>query len=75
MDLIRDIDKTPVKQAIVKGTLLTSQLIGILVIAEGAETKAEKDYLAGLGVYLMQGYYFCKPVFRGLGSIPAHTWE
>lgn len=75
MDLIRDIDKTPVKQAIVKGTLLTSQLIGILVIAEGVETKAEKDYLAGLGIYLMQGYYFCKPVFRGLGSIPTHAWE
>jgi EAL domain-containing protein (putative c-di-GMP-specific phosphodiesterase class I) len=75
MDLIRDIDKTPVKQAIVKGTLLTSQLIGIHVIAEGVETKSEKDYLAGLGIYLMQGYYFCRPVFRGLGSIPAHAWE
>jgi EAL domain-containing protein (putative c-di-GMP-specific phosphodiesterase class I) len=75
MDLIRDIDRTPVKQAIVKGTLLTSQLIGVLVVAEGVETKAEKDYLAGLGIDLMQGYYFCKPVFRGLGTIPAHTWE
>lgn len=75
MDLIRDIDKTPVKQAIVKGILLTSELISIIVIAEGIETKAEKDYLAGLGVHLMQGYHFCKPVFRGLGSIPPCAWE
>lgn len=75
MDLIRDIDSRPAKQAIVKGMLLTSRLIDTLVVAEGVETKAEKDYLASLGIHLMQGYYFCKPVFRGLGSIDPQIWE
>lgn len=74
MDLIRDIDSHPAKQAIVKGLLLTSGLIDSRVVAEGVETEAEKDYLAGLGIHLMQGYYFCKPVFKGLGSIPAEAW-
>lgn len=75
MDLIRDIDRTPVKQAIVKGMLLTSRLIDTQVVAEGVETKAEKDYLAGLGIYLMQGYHFCKPVFQGLGNIAPQAWD
>lgn len=74
MDLIRDIDSRPAKQAIVKGMLLTSQLINTQVVAEGVETRAEKDYLADLGIHLMQGYYFCKPVFKDLGIIPAEVW-
>lgn len=63
------------KQAIVKGMLLTSELIDTLVVAEGVETKAGKTYLAGLGMHLMQGYYFCKPVFRGLDDIDAAAWD
>lgn len=75
MDLIRDIDSHPPKQAIVKGMMVISSLIGIRVIAEGVETRAEKDYLLSLGIHLMQGYYFCKPVFRGLGTIAPQAWE
>lgn len=75
MELIRDVDSAPIKQAIIKGMLMVSRLIGVAVIAEGVETRAEKDYLAGLGVHLMQGYYFCKPVFSGLGSIDPQVWE
>lgn len=75
MDLVRDIDTDRVKQAIVQGVVLTSQLISTQVIAEGVETKAEKDYLASLGIYLMQGYFFCKPVFKGLGEIDPQVWK
>lgn len=74
MDLIRDIHKNPVKQAIVQGTLLTCKMLGCLVVAEGIETKEEKDYLAKLGIELMQGYFFCKPAFKALGKINPEAW-
>lgn len=75
MDLIRDIHVNSVKQAIVKGVVLTSQLIGCQLIAEGVETREEKAYLAGMGIRFMQGYYFCKPVFQGLGHIDSQLWD
>lgn len=74
MDLIRGIDANSAKQAIVKGLIVTCRLLNTELIAEGVETKEEKEYLAGLGIYLMQGYYFCRPVFKGLGRIPSHAW-
>lgn len=74
MDLVRDIDASPARQAIVQGLILTSRLIGSRLIAEGVETRAEKNYLANLGVELMQGYYFCKPAFKALGEIDPRVW-
>ncbi|MGV3742038.1 MAG: EAL domain-containing protein [Burkholderiaceae bacterium] len=75
MGLIRGIESNPAKQAIVKGIIVTSKLINTELIAEGVETRAEMDYLANLGIYLMQGYYFCRPVFKSLGDIPSHVWS
>jgi len=75
MDLIRNIDTSPARQAIVKGIVLTASLINSQIVAEGVETKAEKDYLASVGISLMQGYYFCKPVFQGLGEIDPAVWQ
>lgn len=74
MELVRGIDSSRVKQAIVSGIVLTCGQIGSAVIAEGVETRAELECLAGLGVKLIQGYYFCKPVFQGLGVIDAGLW-
>lgn len=74
MELVRDIDSSRVKQAIVSGIVLTCGQIGSAVIAEGVETRAELQCLASLGVQLIQGYYFCKPVFQGLGVIDAGLW-
>lgn len=36
--------------------------IGIEVIAEGVETKQIADILNEYGIYIMQGYYFSKPL-------------
>lgn len=74
MDLVRNIDTSHPRQAIVKGIVLTCGLLGSLVIAEGIETKAERDCLAALGITLMQGYYFCKPAFQALGEINPDAW-
>ena len=75
MDLVRGIDASPARQAIVRGVAAMCTELGIAVLAEGIETRAERDFLAGLGIELMQGYWFCKPVFKGLGVIPAEAWE
>lgn len=75
MDLVRNIDSNPARQAIVKGMVLTSQLIGSRLVAEGVETREEKNYLESIGIHLMQGYFFCKPVFQALGTIDPQVWE
>ncbi|MGZ8288118.1 MAG: EAL domain-containing protein [Telluria sp.] len=75
MDLVRGIDTSPPRQAIVRAVTAMCRELGIKMLAEGIETRAERDFLAGLGIELMQGYWFCKPVFRGLGEIPAEAWD
>lgn len=75
MDLVRNIHLSKAKQAIVSGTLMTCKMLGALVVAEGIETREERDFLAGLGVELMQGYFFCRPAFQSLGVIDASVWD
>ncbi|TCS36367.1 EAL domain-containing protein (putative c-di-GMP-specific phosphodiesterase class I) [Paucimonas lemoignei] len=75
MDLIRNIDTNPARQAIVKGIVLMSDMLNIRLVAEGIETREEKLYLQSIGIKLMQGYFFCKPAFKALGDIPEHAWE
>ena len=76
MDLVRDIDTSPSRQAIVSGIMAMSRLIGIKVLAEGVETEGETRSLLDLGVNLFQGYYFAKPALEAFveeGDIPALT--
>ncbi|SDT02019.1 EAL domain, c-di-GMP-specific phosphodiesterase class I (or its enzymatically inactive variant) [Pseudomonas asplenii] len=70
MALTRDIDKDPVRRAIVEGIVLVSKRLGITVIAEGIETLEERDALLDLDVDLMQGYLFARPVIGQLQSMP-----
>lgn len=74
MDLVRDIDRLKPRQAIVRGIVAICRDLEIQVLAEGIETRAEADFLAQAGVTLMQGYWFSRPVFRGLGRIAAESW-
>ena len=71
--LIKDIDALPVKQAVVKGILLTTQMLGVQVIAEGVETAAEARWCFENGIRLMQGYYFARPGFQSLPLVT--NWE
>ena len=36
--------------------------LGKEIVAEGVETKEQADYLSGLGVEYLQGYYFSRPI-------------
>jgi EAL domain-containing protein (putative c-di-GMP-specific phosphodiesterase class I) len=75
MDLIRNIDQNPPRQSIVKGIVAICRDLGIRMVVEGVETKAERDFLYGIGVQLMQGYLFCKPAFQALGEIDPAAWS
>ena len=69
MDLVRDIDNSKPKQAIVEGIVHMCHKLGIKVLAEGIETKAERDFLLASGVSYFQGFLFCKPAFQAVGKI------
>lgn len=69
MDLIRNIDRSMPRRAIVEGVLRIAEKLGIKVIAEGIESPAEYEVLCSLGVRLIQGYYLARPAFRTLPEV------
>jgi EAL domain-containing protein (putative c-di-GMP-specific phosphodiesterase class I) len=71
INLVRGIEDSRPRRAIVRGILAVADDLGIRVIAEGIETAAERDVLADLGLRLMQGYLFARPSFEALAEIAA----
>ena len=75
MELVRDVDKDPVKQIINRNLIATCNQLKIAVLAEGIETLEEAQFYQDLGVYLMQGYYFAKPGFECLPEVSYDKYE
>ena len=69
MDLVRGIDADMPRRMIVDAVLRLASAMGITVIAEGIETDAELDTLAGLGVRYIQGYIFARPMLARFPTI------
>jgi EAL domain-containing protein (putative c-di-GMP-specific phosphodiesterase class I) len=67
MGLVRDIHKTPNKQAIVNGIITMMTELGGRIVAEGVETEEEYEWFQARGVRLYQGYLFARP---GLETLP-----
>lgn len=61
MGLVRDIDVSSTKQKLVGAMVSLCVEMNVMVIAEGIETKMERDTLKRLGCDTMQGYFFAKP--------------
>lgn len=61
MSLVRGIDGDGRRQSIVRSMNSLCDNLGMLVVAEGVETEAERDMLVALGCDLLQGYLFAKP--------------
>jgi len=74
MDLVRGIDQSAPKRAIVDGIVAIGAALNIRILAEGIETPQERDCLRDAGISLMQGYLFCRPAFRALGTIAPEAW-
>jgi EAL domain-containing protein (putative c-di-GMP-specific phosphodiesterase class I) len=61
MSLVRDVDKHPLKQRLIRSVTDLCRDQGITVIGEGVETDAEAQVLVDLGCDLLQGYLIAKP--------------
>jgi EAL domain-containing protein (putative c-di-GMP-specific phosphodiesterase class I)/CheY-like chemotaxis protein len=59
--LVRGVESDPVKRKLVRVLSDLCRDLGILVVAEGVETTAERDTLIDLGCDLLQGYLFARP--------------
>jgi EAL domain-containing protein (putative c-di-GMP-specific phosphodiesterase class I) len=61
MSLIRDIDLNHTKETLVRSMTSLCRELGMMVVAEGVETPAERDLLAALGCDFLQGYLLARP--------------
>jgi PAS domain S-box-containing protein len=78
ISLVQGVDRAPLKRDIIAALVDVARRAGITVIAEGVETRAERDVLVELGCDLLQGFLFARPgppfptvrSFVGLGATP-----
>ncbi len=61
MSLVKTVQNSPVKQAILETFVTFGAKIGCTLIAEGIESSDELHTLIGLGVEYGQGYYLARP--------------
>ena len=59
---VRDVLTDPNDAAIAKTVVALSDSLGLGVIAEGVETEAQRDFLAGSGCHAYQGYFYSRPL-------------
>jgi len=59
---IQDIVKDDDNAAITNTIITLAQNLNLKVIAEGVETKEQLEFLWSKNCYIMQGYYFSKPI-------------
>ena len=70
MELVRSIDESRARRVVVKAVVEACDDLGVTVLAEGIETAAEHRVLCDLGIRLQQGYWFAKPAFESLATVP-----
>jgi EAL domain-containing protein (putative c-di-GMP-specific phosphodiesterase class I) len=70
MDLVRDIDKDALKQALMKAFYEFSVVMNMKIIAEGIETIDELNALIQIGIPYGQGYLLQRPVAEFLAINP-----
>lgn len=61
MSLVRDVNQNSTKQKVIRSMTSLAQDMGMTVVAEGVETRAERDVLIDLGCDLLQGFLFARP--------------
>jgi EAL domain-containing protein (putative c-di-GMP-specific phosphodiesterase class I) len=70
MSLIRNIDQHSMKRSLVRSVTLLCKELGLLVVAEGVETRAERDVVVECGCDLVQGYLIARPG----RPFPSYAW-
>ena len=62
MEFIRSIGKNPKIESVLRTIISMAHELGIKVIAEGAETDEQVNFLKSVNCDFIQGYYYSKPV-------------
>ena len=70
MSLTRNLDIDAVRATVVRSLVALSRDLGMLVVAEGVETRGERDALVEIGCDYLQGYLLARP---GPPFVPT-TW-
>ena len=70
MDVLRGLDGDGRRQGIVAGIVGIGRALGVAILAEGIETAAELDAVRSLGIDLVQGYHFARPLIEALPVVP-----
>lgn len=63
MSLVNNVDRDPVKRALLETITTFAEKIGSKIIAEGIETRAQAICLLDIGVHYGQGYFLARPAF------------
>lgn len=61
MAIVRDVDTNITKQKLMRSMVDLCRDMGIKVVAEGVETRTERDRCVELGCDLLQGYHIARP--------------
>lgn len=61
MSLVRGVHRHATREKIVRSVITLAKDTGVLVVAEGVETKEECERLKDLGCDLLQGFLFARP--------------
>ena len=64
MEFLRETENKSRSRTILESILQMSAALGMNVICEGVENKAQFEFLKGIGCGMYQGYYFSKPCTR-----------
>jgi diguanylate cyclase (GGDEF)-like protein len=59
---VRDIATSPGDKAITSAIVALARNLGVEVVAEGVETRAQADVLQALGCNVVQGFLYCRPI-------------
>ena len=59
---VRDICETPANQRVVRTIVDIAKSFDLELIAEGIEDEETRDFLNGIGIDMLQGYLFSKPL-------------
>lgn len=59
---VRSVHNSPTNAAIVSSTIVLCHALGLTVVAEGAETAEELDWLADNGCDAAQGFHIARPM-------------
>lgn len=59
---VKDLPREQADRAIVSSTIKLGKDLGLVMVAEGVESKEAYEYLATIGCPFLQGYFFSEPV-------------